>query len=83
MILHITLMLRKNRILESFNFTIYTHTHTHTHTHTLDAMPARCCGLVTCLCVVVGLWKKNIWRKTIAIHNIFKEKSTKLNSQPA
>jgi hypothetical protein len=39
------------------------------------------------LCVVVDLWKKSlkkiIWRKTVAIHNISKEKTTKLNPQPA
>jgi len=45
---------------------------------TLDAMPARCRELVRCC----GFVEKNIWRKTVAIHNIFKEKSIKLNSQP-
>jgi hypothetical protein len=27
--------------------------------------------------------KKIIWRKLVAIHNVFKEKTIKLNSQPA
>ena len=52
----------------------------------LDAMPARCHGLMAYLCIVVGLWKKYkkiIWKKTIAIHNVFNEKTTKLNSQLA
>ena len=42
-------------------------------------MPARCCGLVRC-CGFVEKLIKNIWRKTVAIHNVFKEKTTKLNS---
>jgi len=47
----------------------------------LDVLPAQCRGLVACLCVV-GLWKKNyICRKTVAIHNVFKKKAIKLNSQ--
>ena len=44
-----------------------------------------------CPCDAAGLWhayalswicgkKKVIWRKTVAIHNVFKEKTTKLNS---
>jgi hypothetical protein len=34
------------------------------------------------LCILVGLWKKIIWRKIIAIHKIFYKKNIKLNSQP-
>jgi len=54
----------------------------HSISRVLDAMPVRCRGLVACLCVVMDLWKKKkvIWRKTVAIHNVFKEKTTKLNS---
>jgi len=38
-------------------------------------------------CALLWIYKKNykkkiIWRKTVAIHNIFKEKTIKLNSQP-
>jgi len=32
---------------------------------------------------ICGKKKKNMRRKTVAIHNVFKKKTTKLNSQPA
>jgi hypothetical protein len=44
-------------------------------------MPARCCGLVACLCVIVDLkknHKKIIWRNTVVIYNVFKKKTTKI-----
>jgi len=45
-------------------------------------MPARCRGLVHCCGFVekiITKKKKTIWRKIVAIHNVFKEKTTKLN----
>jgi hypothetical protein len=32
---------------------------------------------------IIKKFKKIIWRKIVAIHNILKEKTTKLNFQPA
>ena len=48
--------------------------HSRCHTSTMPqtcGMFVRCCGFVE---------KKIVWRKTIAIHNVFNEKTTKLNS---
>jgi len=45
-------------------------------------MPACYHELIACLCVVMDLCKKTlkqiIWRKTIAIYNVFKKKTTKI-----
>jgi hypothetical protein len=53
----------------------------------LDVMIAGCRGVVACLCLFVGLWKKSLkknhMKKNCCNHNIFKKKTTKLNSQPA
>jgi hypothetical protein len=50
------------------------------------AMP-RACGMLVRYCGFVEKIIKNknkiIWRKTVALHNVFKEKVTKLNSQSA
>jgi hypothetical protein len=46
-------------------------------------MPCPRRGLMAYLCIVVGLWKKYkkiIRKKHVAIHNVFNEKTTKLNS---
>ena len=44
-------------------------------------MPAHRGMLVCCRRFVEKITKiKIIWRKTIAIHNVFKQKTTKLNS---
>jgi len=43
------------------------------------AMP-RACGMHVRFCEFV---KKIIWKKIVAIHIVFKEKTTKLNFQPA
>jgi hypothetical protein len=43
-------------------------------------MPRACGMLMRCHGFVEKIKKKVIWRKTVAIHNVFKEKTTKLNS---
>ena len=43
----------------------------------LDVMPVRCCGLVTCLCVIVGLWKKNYMKKNCCNPQCFQGKNYK------
>jgi len=43
------------------------------------AMPRACGMFVRCRGFVEKI-KKIIWRKTVAIHNVFKEKTIKLNS---
>jgi hypothetical protein len=40
-------------------------------------VPARCCELVYCCGFVKKIKKKIIWRKTVAIHNVFKKKNYK------
>jgi len=44
------------------------------------AIPRACGMLVRCRGFVEKIKKKIIWRKTVAIHNVFKEKTTKLIS---
>jgi hypothetical protein len=46
-------------------------------------MPAPACDRLVCCCGFMKKIKKIKWRKTVAIHYVFKEKTTKLNFQPA
>jgi len=70
MILHITLMLRKNRILESFNFT--THTHTHIRCHARAMLWA--CDMLVCCC---GFVEKEYMEKNYCNSQYFQGKKYK------
>jgi len=63
-------MLYFNSIFSPTNFIWY-----------LDVMPARCRGLVACLCVVIGLWEKiYIYGEKLLQFTMFsRKKTTKLN----